>query len=841
MTGLGLGLALGLTGSSGGVLITDPFIGAAGDSTAERMFTQFTGAGETAFETQAANYYTGTVDYYDAANSGTFLLESTALTADAGNTNVFWVDDSGALANGPQFTNNIINDGNDANCYICSLGINDNTHIAGASVTIADVEAAFSYMADTATADTTATFMMLNPLGRDAGGSDTGCNIIREGIIDAINNNPKVKRGVDTYDLERTDNKHLVQAGDEAKGTREAIQSAKYLGNTTLQALGPRVTAASLKTDVIELTLSHVGGTDITAPTAGNGGMDATDDGTAMGATTLTRVNATTAQLDFPISVAPVDGSTVKVYVPYGKDGGLAAVPDVMKDNSSLALPIQSDVVTATNDDPIQALDNLVTYFDARGSVKTLTGTDIEVINKLSGSVASLDEVDAGDHAVWSGSGLNRRGSLKYQALTQLLYSSGFTAGSTHTFGFTLELPFGTPSGDVLFFGNSGAGTDNQAKLVFAAGILYYGNKETGGVAAVSDTLTGGTQHTVIFEFVDNDTLNVYWNGETTPSYSIDPVDDFNAWEYILLGARTAGAENGAYVDFGIGAYFHTLDVLTSTEKANISTYWDERFIDYAPEWSNITTASYVRLQSVSAQAGAPADMCFNSDHTKMLLLDNTTDTVYEYTLTTAEDVSTLSYTGNSFSVTSQENNPRFIFTNADGTEMFVGGLGSDSIHRYDLGTAFDLSSVTNPSVSYNFSAQATTPLGGVISDDGEIVYVIENGGMIYQYDMTTGFDLTTMSYSGNSLDVSGQVTNAYDLALSPSGRVLYVVDWGGDYVYQYDLSTAGDISTATYTSGNRYATLTSESMTGLYMPSNGNKMYLVGTAADSIYEYDLG
>lgn len=550
-------------------ILTDFLGGAIGDSTAERMFTQFTGAGEAAFEAEAANYYAGTVDYYDAANSGTYLLESTALSDNVANTNIFWVDDSGALAAGPQFTNNVTNDSNDANCYICSLGINDNPEITTTSTTATEIENAFDFIADTAVSSKGVSFVMLNTLGRDAGGDNVGCNIIREGTINAINNNANIKRGVDTYDLERADNKHLVQAGDEEKGEREAIQSAYYFGNSSIQALGPRVTSASLIVDEITLNLSHVGGTDITAPTSGNGGMDATDDGTAMGATALTRVNATTAKLTFPEAKAPVDGSTVKVFVPYGRDGGLAANPDVMRDNTASALPIQSDIITATNNDVIQALDNMTGYFDSRGSVKTYSA------GALVSSIDTLKGVDASCASVGATNPTFSTDHLNFAPASQLVLGASGEASSVQTIVMVFEVPT-VITADNLFAFSNGTATDNQARAVTAGDDrLYWALNESSVSEQISDILTADTKYFVMFEFTGDDELNVYWDQVTTPDYTINPRNDFNAWDFVSFGAR--GGQTDA-LEQNLYMAFRTKDLLTAQEKSDILTQCNARF-----------------------------------------------------------------------------------------------------------------------------------------------------------------------------------------------------------------------------------------------------------------------
>jgi DNA-binding beta-propeller fold protein YncE len=92
----------------------------------------------------------------------------------------------------------------------------------------------------------------------------------------------------------------------------------------------------------------------------------------------------------------------------------------------------------------------------------------------------------------------------------------------------------------------------------------------------------------------------------------------------------------------------------------------------------NVSTASYTRVFSVSAQDTAPKDLAFNTDGTKMFVLGGTGDDINEYILSTGFNVSTATYSQN-FSVASQDTSPTGLAFNADGTKMFVlGQVGSD-------------------------------------------------------------------------------------------------------------------------------------------------------------------
>ena len=64
----------------------------------------------------------------------------------------------------------------------------------------------------------------------------------------------------------------------------------------------------------------------------------------------------------------------------------------------------------------------------------------------------------------------------------------------------------------------------------------------------------------------------------------------------------------------------------------------------------------------------------FNNDGTKMFTVGDSGNSVYEYALSTAFDISSLSYT-DSVSITSQETQPREIKFNHDGTKMYISGV----------------------------------------------------------------------------------------------------------------------------------------------------------------------
>jgi len=76
---------------------------------------------------------------------------------------------------------------------------------------------------------------------------------------------------------------------------------------------------------------------------------------------------------------------------------------------------------------------------------------------------------------------------------------------------------------------------------------------------------------------------------------------------------------------------------------------------------------------------------------------------------------------------------------------------------------------------------------------------------------------------------------------ISDSGTKLYTQDSGNEDLYQFTLSTAYDISTATYASKTfSYSANTPASDAGIFMSTDGTKMWISDTAADEIDYYTL-
>ena len=255
----------------------------------------------------------------------------------------------------------------------------------------------------------------------------------------------------------------------------------------------------------------------------------------------------------------------------------------------------------------------------------------------------------------------------------------------------------------------------------------------------------------------------------------------------------------------------------------------------------NLAGASYDSVNfSVASQDTSPLDMLFNDDGTKMYMMGTQNDSIYQYTLSTAYDLSTASYDSVSFSVASQAGDPREIALNNDGTKLYLlDGLPDRYIYQYTLSTAFDLSTTSYDSVSFQVAGQADNPSSITFNSDGTRMYIsCYTNDSIYQYSLSTAFDLSTASYDSVSLDVSSQDTTPFGLSFNNSGTIMYLVGRTNDTIYEYALSTAFDLSTALYSNVSFYVGGEDAVPSSITFNSSGTKMYVVGFIDDSVHQY---
>lgn len=248
----------------------------------------------------------------------------------------------------------------------------------------------------------------------------------------------------------------------------------------------------------------------------------------------------------------------------------------------------------------------------------------------------------------------------------------------------------------------------------------------------------------------------------------------------------------------------------------------------------DISAATFVRSFSVASQDGLPFGLHFKPDGTKMYVVGQSGEDINEYSLSTAWDISSASFV-TTFDVSDEESNPTGVFFKPDGTEMYVTGSGNDLFNQYSLGTAWNISTA---SFTRSATPQVSNPNSIFFSDDGTRLYDVASSN-VGQYSLGTAWNLSTLSYV-RSFSVSAQETAPQSVFFKPDGTKMYIVGSSGDDVNEYDLGTAWDISTASYL--QNFSVASQETFPrGLFFSDDGARMYVVGLIHDSVHQYDVG
>ena len=236
----------------------------------------------------------------------------------------------------------------------------------------------------------------------------------------------------------------------------------------------------------------------------------------------------------------------------------------------------------------------------------------------------------------------------------------------------------------------------------------------------------------------------------------------------------------------------------------------------------------------VSAQESQPSGMFFKPDGTEMYISGHSGDDVNQYTLGTAWDITTAVYT-RKFSVSSQDTLPSGIFFKPDGTEMYVCGATGDDINQYTLTTGWNVSTASYTR-NFSVSSQETGPTGVFFKPDGTEMYIVGTvGDDVNQYTLSTAWNISTASYTRN-FSVSSQDTQPKGLFFSPDGTFMFVTGDAGNTVEKYTLSTGWNISTASHTVS--FSIADEEAYVhDVFFKSDGTKMYITGNQ-DRVQQY---
>ena len=210
-------------------------------------------------------------------------------------------------------------------------------------------------------------------------------------------------------------------------------------------------------------------------------------------------------------------------------------------------------------------------------------------------------------------------------------------------------------------------------------------------------------------------------------------------------------------------------------------------------------------------------------------------------------DVTKTNYRNGQNLVDGSKNDLQAIFLRPDGTKLYVADQNTLTITEWSLSTPFEIDTATiNSSNQLGISTQVQNIYDIYIRDDGTKLYTLGRGAQapfvtqLNQFDLSSAWDLTSDTLAGVSTQtiVANQTLTHRGLQVVDTGAKIITISPTTATLYSYDLSSAYDITSATF---NTSQALTDDAApSDFVMSTDGTQMIVLGGDSEKIIEYTL-
>ena len=135
---------------------------------------------------------------------------------------------------------------------------------------------------------------------------------------------------------------------------------------------------------------------------------------------------------------------------------------------------------------------------------------------------------------------------------------------------------------------------------------------------------------------------------------------------------------------------------------------------------------------------------------------------------------------------------------NPDGTKLYAQDQTNDTIYQYDMSTAYDFSTASYASKSFDYSGTINNSYSSNWCDSGNRYFILKyTPPKAYFFNASTPYDISTLSVdTGNEISLSGDSYGNYGW-MNEAGTRLIWYGYDGQDFNQWDLSTPYDLTTA--------------------------------------------
>jgi len=246
---------------------------------------------------------------------------------------------------------------------------------------------------------------------------------------------------------------------------------------------------------------------------------------------------------------------------------------------------------------------------------------------------------------------------------------------------------------------------------------------------------------------------------------------------------------------------------------------------------------------SITAAESTPAGLFFGNAGSSFYVVGTTNDRVLQYNMSSTNMANTGVLFGNVI-VSGQDTAPNDLFINSTGANMYVLGQTNRVVYQYTIPTPWNITTATYSTLSANVAAQDTAPTGLWFKPDLTTMYMVgSTNNTVYQYTLSTPGNIATATYASKSFNVTaggagGGGTGAVNL--SSDGAKMWTIASSVPSIAEYNLATPWDVSTASYVLGNSVGILAQESTpTGMFVDLANSRAWMIGSSNDTVYQFN--
>lgn len=217
----------------------------------------------------------------------------------------------------------------------------------------------------------------------------------------------------------------------------------------------------------------------------------------------------------------------------------------------------------------------------------------------------------------------------------------------------------------------------------------------------------------------------------------------------------------------------------------------------------SLTTNYDITTMKVNTRVTFPTaddfySFAISDDGTNLYTVPGSANTiVQQYSLSTPWDINTASYTNSLDLTPTGETFPVGVGFSNDGQCLYVSGLTNDNVTQYNLSTAWNVATSTLVGNSVSFAAQEGSSRGMEITSNGKLLFITGTGsGAIHKYELSTAHDISTMALSQSSRSFSNLDLNICDISFNDYGTRGLLTNFGRDTIDELELEVPWDLDT---------------------------------------------